>query len=259
MSTTPGRGSRLALIPASVRAIWQRRGDPLFQKVALLAVLFMAAVVAFAHVAEDYLTGDPIVRWDVHFATWLHVHSSPPLVSVFEVVTYAGNAVFLAVLTATACVVLLRRRAVNEAALLALVAVGIEIVNGGVKLLFHRPRPEVSFVHLDTYSFPSGHAASSVAVYGALAFLLARRASWGARAGWVCAAVVVVGTVGFSRLYLGVHYLSDVLAGLSFGAAWLFAWLVVYELYGRRNFLRVLPGWLRLLISRIGSWAPDRL
>jgi membrane-associated phospholipid phosphatase len=253
MSTRPRRASKPSTARSWGLAIWERRLDPLWRSVALLAALFVAAVFAFAHIAEDYLTGDPIVRWDVHLASWLHAHSSPSLVSLFEIVTYAGNAVFLAVVTATACVLLVRRRAVNEAALVALVAIGVEIVNGGLKLLFHRPRPELAFIHLDTYSFPSGHAASSAAIYGAIAFLLVRRRSWPARAGVVSAAAVLVAIVGFSRLYLGVHYLSDVLAGFSLGAAWLFAWLVVYELYGKRDFLPLLPMSMRRLLARVGG------
>jgi membrane-associated phospholipid phosphatase len=253
MSARPRPASKPGMTRTWGRAVWERRHDPLWRSVALLAALFVAAVFAFAHIAEDYLTGDPIVRWDVHLAAWLHTHSSPSLVSLFEVVTYAGDAVFLAVVTATACLLLVRRRAVNEAGLLVLVAIGIEVVNGGLKLLFHRPRPELAFIHLDTYSFPSGHAASSVAIYGVLAFLFVRRRSWPARAGVVSAAAVLVAVVGFSRIYLGVHYLSDVLAGFSLGAAWLFAWLVLYELCGRRNLLPLLPISLWRLLARIGG------
>lgn len=254
MSTRPRPASKLGAMRTWGLAIWQRRHDPLWRSVGLLAALLVAALFAFAHIAEDYLTGDPIVRWDVHLAAWLHAHSSPWLVSIFEIVTNAGNTVFLAVVTATAGVLLIRRRAVNEAALLVLAAIGIEIVNGGLKLLFHRPRPELAFIHLDSYSFPSGHAASSVAIYGVLAFLLVRRRSWPARAGVVSATAVLVAVVGFSRLYLGAHYLSDVLAGFSLGAAWLFAWLVVFELYGRRDFLPRLPTSVQRFLARIGGW-----
>jgi membrane-associated phospholipid phosphatase len=229
---------------AGLRRALRQRGDPR-RKAILLAALLVVSLALFADVAEDYLTGDPIVRWDVHLARWLHIHSSPTLVSVFQVATYAGSAVVLGAITAVACGVLLRRRRLNEALFLAFVAIGIELANGGVKLLFHRPRPELAFVHLDTYSFPSGHAASSTAVYGALAFVLARHAGVLARVAWGCAAVVVVTVVGFSRLYLGAHYLSDVLGGFSFGAAFLFASLLLLELYGDRELSWPAPARLR--------------
>jgi undecaprenyl-diphosphatase len=117
-------------------------------------------------------------------------------------------------------VLLVRRRCVNDALVLCVAFVGVEVVNAALKLIFHRPRPELAFVHLETYSFPSGHAAASTAVYGTLAYLLCRRtpSPW-LRGVIAVATVVTVGLVAFSRLYLGVHYLSDVLAGWGLSAA----------------------------------------
>jgi membrane-associated phospholipid phosphatase len=208
---------------------WSRRREPELQALAFLLLVFLGAVAAFGHIVEDYLTGDPLVRWDVEFSRWLHEHSSPTLVSVFNVFTYAGSVPVLGLLTFTVALLLLRRSRLDEAALLCVAALGIEIVNPILKIIFHRPRPQLAYVHLDTYSFPSGHAAGSAAVYALVLYLLARHA----RPRWqVFAAVgyvVLVVSVGFSRLYLEVHYLSDVLAGLSLGAAWASAWLFVYE------------------------------
>ena len=150
---------------SAAEAAWSRRHEPRAQWLAALTVAFVAACAAFGHVVEDYLTGDPIVRWDVDFARWLHEHSSPILVDIFKVVTLAGNAIVLALLTLVAVGLLARRRAFEQALLVVVVAVGIELLNAGLKLLFHRPRPELAFVHLDTYSFPSGHAAGSAAIY----------------------------------------------------------------------------------------------
>lgn len=209
------------------------------------AVLFAASVAAFGHVVEDYLTGDPIVRWDVEFARWLHEHSSATLVSLFDLVTIAGNVAVLAAVSAVAILLLLRRGLVNDAALLAVVALGVEVLNAGLKLVFHRPRPELAFVQLDTYSFPSGHAAGSAAIYGALAYLSTRRLTGAGRVVPAILAVILVAAVGFSRLYLGAHYLSDVLAGLSLGASWLFASLLVAQAYGDRSVLPLLPAALR--------------
>jgi len=174
--------------------------------------------------------GDPIVRWDVELSRWIHRHSSSELVSVFQAVTWAGNAATLVLLTAVAAWLLVRRGRVNEAAFVCVVALGIEIVNGVLKLVFHRPRPGLAYVHLDTYySFPSGHSAGSAAIYAVVLYLLARHRSRRARVGAVLAYVAIVAVVGVSRLYLEVHYLSDVLAGTCLGFAWAAAWLFVYE------------------------------
>src|SRR5262245_20156025 len=199
------------------------------------------AAGAFAHLSEDYLTGDPIVRWDVDFAHWLHAHAVSPLVTTFQILTWAGNVAVLLALVVGAVLLLIRRGSFNEAVLLLLVAGGIELLNAALKLVFHRPRPELSYVHLDTYSFPSGHAAGAAAVYGVLAFLMSRRG--GRRRSIVCgvAFVALVGTIGFSRLYLEAHYLSDVLAGVALGLFWLCACVLVYLWLGRRSVLQLLP------------------
>jgi membrane-associated phospholipid phosphatase len=146
------------------------------------------------------------------------------------VITQTGGAVVLTLIVAAVVFALVRRRSARDAVLLVVVAVGIQIINPALKLAFHRPRPELSFVHLDTYSFPSGHAAGATAIYGALVFLAARRASVARRVTLVAGAVVVIALVDFSRLYLGAHYLSDVLAGSALGASWLALCLLVYEL-----------------------------
>jgi len=110
------------------------------------------------------------------------------------------------------------------AAVLALSTIGASAADESIKLLYHRPRP-IAFFGYDepmTYSFPSGHATTSICFYGLLAIILAgsmkslplRRALW-------AAACVLVLLIGFSRVYLGVHYPADVLGGYAFGAAWL--------------------------------------
>ncbi len=223
------RGARRAGVRGLALSAWSHRRDPHVQIQVALVLLFVAALAAFAHITEDYLTGDPLVRWDLEFSAWLHEHSSPFLVSLFKVVTLAGNVVFLALFTVAVALFLLRRRAFNEATLFSVAALGIEVLNPVLKLLFHRPRPELAYVHVDTYSFPSGHAAGASAIYAVALYLLVRGAA--PRRQVVCgiAYVALVAVIGFSRLYLEVHYLSDVLAGLSLGTAWAFACLFAYE------------------------------
>jgi membrane-associated phospholipid phosphatase len=215
-------------------SLWNR--DPRTVTLSALTAGFAAAVFAFGHLAEDYLTGDPIVRWDVRFAKWLHAHASDPLVRIFDAITLAGNSAVLFVVVVVIGIVLLRRTRPNEAAVIVLAFGGSALVNGTLKLFFHRPRPELAFVHLDTYSFPSGHAAVSTATFVTIAFLLGRRyRSVRARLLIALCAVVAILLVGFSRLYLGAHYLSDVLAGFSVGFAWAMLCLTAYTLWGERN------------------------
>jgi membrane-associated phospholipid phosphatase len=230
-----------------IEAVWSRRHDPQFRLQITLATVFALATGAFLHIVEDYLDNDPIVRWDVEFSGWLHLRSNGTLVSLFEVVTWAGNVAFLALLVGAVTLWLVRRGRPNEAFLVAVSAAGIELVNGGLKLLFHRPRPELAYVHLDTYSFPSGHAAGTAAIYAVVLYVAAAHlASVRARALLAVGYVVLVVVVCFSRLYLEVHYLSDVLAGASLGAAWAAGSLFVYEVANS-----VVPPRLARLASRL--------
>jgi undecaprenyl-diphosphatase len=231
-----------------------RHRDPRALTIGGLVTAFVLAIAAFAHLVEDYLTGDPIVRWDVTFARWLHEHASQPLVRVFDVVTLAGNAAVLGLVVVIVGVVLLRRGRTNDAAVILLSFGGAAGVNALLKLAFHRPRPELAFIHLDTYSFPSGHAAVSGATFTTFAYLLGRRQrSVRARLLIALGTVTAIVVVGFSRLYLGAHYLSDVLAGISFGVAWAALCLLVYTLWGDRDVQRVLPRWSQRVLGRLGA------
>jgi membrane-associated phospholipid phosphatase len=149
-------------------------------------------------------------------------------------VTFVGSPPMALALTLVVCVALYRRRRLVEAALLPLVLGGAELLNLILKLSFHRARPEVAFVHLDTYSFPSGHAMISTAAYGAFAYLAWGRLRSRGRLALVAGTGVLLALIGFSRLYLGVHYLSDVLAGIAGGVFWLSVAIALQTVYGDR-------------------------
>jgi membrane-associated phospholipid phosphatase len=198
---------------------WHRRER---RHVALALAAAVVAAIAFGVITEDYLNNEPLVRWDVNFARWLADHRTTAGEDFFRTITWLGSPVTAFVLGAVICFFLYRHTQVADAALVAVAVGGAEVLNAILKLAFHRQRPEVSAVHLDTYSYPSGHAMMATAFYGVVAYLICRRVSGiGARVCVVAAAVVLVVVLGFSRLYLGVHYLSDVLSGYAGGAFWL--------------------------------------
>lgn len=185
-----------------------------------LLVLTVAAWV-FGAVAEDVAEGD--TRLDTRLADWLHDHASPGWTTFFEAVTFLGNVPTLGAVALASAVVLASKRRTAELQLLLLAAVGTQILTLGLKLGFERERPFFPdpLATESSYSFPSGHASVSLAVYGTLGFILARHlADRRAQIGSLAAATVLVGLIGFSRLYLGVHFLSDVIAGFSVGLAW---------------------------------------
>jgi membrane-associated phospholipid phosphatase len=228
-SAQPRPSARRVAVWRRLSGVWSRRREPGLQAQAFLLLALLGAVAAFGHIVEDYLTGDPLVRWDVEFSRWLHEHSNHALVSAFKVFTLLGSVPFLALLVLIVTLFLLRRRQVNEAALVSIGSLGIEVVFSVLKLAFHRPRPELAYVHLDTYSFPSGHAAGSAGIYAILFYLAARHFPKSGKLLLAFTFVVLVGLIAFSRLYLEVHYLSDVLAGITLGVGWAAACLLIYE------------------------------
>jgi hypothetical protein len=118
-----------------------------------LALAISAAILsalAFARVADDYLTNDPLARWDVSFARWLSGERSSVGTDFFRLLSFIGSPAVALAIGTLACVVLYRRRYLVEAALLPVVLGGSELLNLILKLSFHRTRPEVAFVDLDT-------------------------------------------------------------------------------------------------------------
>jgi membrane-associated phospholipid phosphatase len=234
-----GRAHRRAArrTAAVIASTWHA---PRQRRVTVALVAAALSALAFARIAEDYLTNDPLARWDVEFARWLSGDRTSFGIDVFRVLTFFGSPPVALVIATVVSIALYRRRQLADAALLPIVLAGAELLNLVLKLSFHRARPEVAFIHLDTYSFPSGHAMISAAAYGALAYLAwGRVRTRGRRLVLIAGTVVLVALIGFSRLYLGVHYLSDVLAGIAGGAFWLAVSIALQAAYGDRFAARV--------------------
>jgi membrane protein DedA with SNARE-associated domain/membrane-associated phospholipid phosphatase len=180
----------------------------------------------FGGLAEDVLTGDPIVRLDRGVDDYLHSHATPSLTTFFLIITALGSIEAIVLLGMVVATFLAwGRRWLFLGSWLAAVA-GSAVLNHLLKGLFARPRPHFAHPLLveSSYSFPSGHAMESFVVYGMLAYfaVLALR-SWESRVGVIFGAALLIVLIGFSRMYLGVHYLSDVLAGYAAGGVWLSA------------------------------------
>jgi membrane protein DedA with SNARE-associated domain/membrane-associated phospholipid phosphatase len=192
----------------------------------------------FGGLAEDLLTGDPLVRFDRTLDDYLHAHATPPLTTFFLIVTALGSIEVIVLLgVIVAAFLALGQRWLILGSWLAAVA-GSAVLNHLLKGLFQRPRPyfEHPLLIETSYSFPSGHAMESFVVYGMLAYfvVLALR-TWESRVGVVLGAALLVVLIGFSRMYLGVHYFSDVIAGYAAGGVWLSALITGVETLRRRK------------------------
>jgi membrane-associated phospholipid phosphatase len=194
-------------------------GLPLLLALAVLT----AGAWAFGAIAEEMAEGDTTAH-DQSLADWLHGRATDPFTDAFRTFTWTGNGAFLAVVVLVAALLLWRRGFVMDALYVVLAFVGAEVITYGMKQGFRRERPffQDPLATASSFSFPSGHALVSLSVYGSLAIVLARHApSRRAAIAILVLAGVWVAAIGFSRLYLGVHFLSDVLAGLAAGSAWL--------------------------------------
>lgn len=176
----------------------------------------------FAELAEEVLEGDTRA-FDEAVRALLHAHASPPLTVAMKAVTTLGSVPVLVGFTGIALAALAAARRRRSPLLLAVTMIGATALNWILKISFRRMRPEPFFDVLapSSFSFPSGHALFSLCFYGALAALLAARIEpLGPRiAVWVAAAALVAG-VGVSRIYLGVHHPSDVIAGYLAALVW---------------------------------------
>ncbi len=206
------------MVARGLTARLQAFGLPLLGALLILA----ASLWAFGAIAEELLEGD--TGYDQRLADWLHGHATESRTDVFQVVTWIGNFTTLLAVTLLAVGIFWRRGERTDAVFVALAFVGAQVLSTGMKLGFQRERPFFPdpLSTESTYSFPSGHSLVSLAVFGSIALVLARRLrSRDVRVLFLGGAGLLVAAIGFSRLYLGVHFLTDVLAGFAAGTAWL--------------------------------------
>ena len=186
------------------------------------AIIAVAATVAFASLAENVLEGGT-QTFDVAILEWLHGHQSKALTAVMVEMTYLGTGTVVIVVVGVAALFLWHTEHKHSARLLLAATIGNILLNGALKLVYHRPRPSV-FAWQTTAvssSFPSGHAMSATVVYGTVAYLLMRlqKHRW-AKMLTLTGATLLILLICLTRLYLGVHYPSDVLGGIVVGLAW---------------------------------------
>jgi membrane-associated phospholipid phosphatase len=196
----------------------------------------IAALLFFGWLTDEVLEGQTR-RFDDTTRTAVHQLASPGLTVAMRGISFLGSTYFLLALTIVVVVCFLLRHWQREAMLFAITMAGGGLLDVTLKHAFHRARP-VPFFNLvvpSSYSFPSGHALGSFCFYGALAAILATRLRDRSIriALWYSSALIIL-LIGFSRIYLGVHYTTDVLAG--FAAALI--WIVVVAFVEQRLALR---------------------
>lgn len=188
-------------------------------------VVASLAIWLFGGLLEAVLNNSTLVHWDLIAASWIHGAETPAGLSVFHALTNVGSPPVMVALAVIGVATLLMMRWRLLALVWAGAAGGGAIVDQVLKTLVHRTRPEyaAAYLHGTSYSFPSGHAMGSLIGFGMAAFAIAHVRHLSRRQRQVAYALAGLATllVGISRVYLDVHYPSDVVGGWAAGGAWL--------------------------------------
>ena len=185
-------------------------------------LLAAAGTFGFTELAEHVRSGST-TAFDDAVLTWLGGHHTKLIDAVMLEITALGTGTVVLMIAGIAGLFLVLTEHKYSALLLLVSTAGGVVLDGLLKLGFNRPRPHfiVWGTNAVSSSFPSGHAMSAVIVYGTVAYLAARlHKTVRARVITLLAALIVILAICVSRLYLGVHYPTDVLAGLIIGLAW---------------------------------------
>lgn len=215
------RWQRLAPSPALVAAL----------RIALGFGAIVVAAAAFVEIAEELDAQEALGAADEAFTAALRDSVPLPALRAFAVLTWLGDPLTLTLLGTAVLAALLARRRRLLALGWACALVGNGLLNVTLKQLFARVRPphDDGLVTAYGFSFPSGHASGALVAYGMLAYLAARLLPPRWQLPAVLAALALALTVGASRVFLRVHYASDVVAGLASGLAWLAVCVVGVE------------------------------
>ena len=233
-------------LPARLRARFRRQIDFVVRRLRPGQALGLSLTIellvlgllgwAFGSVVQDVVAGDGLFHIDGPLIEYVVGHRTPWLTTAMRTVSVLGSTVVLIPMVVVIGLWAHRRgKGWRPLVVLAMAQGGSVVLYDLVKVLVGRPRPYIEplIVTVTGYAFPSGHATQAVAVCGALAFLVSGwTGRWSVKVGAWAAAAVVALVVGLSRVYLGVHWPSDVIGGWVLGGLWLAAVLMTLRAFG---------------------------
>lgn len=220
------------------KGIWQQFAlrTPYFYILLCLGIsAFLLA--AFVEVTEDTILKHEMQFFDLKIINFIQSFVNPTLTSYIIFITNTGSAKFYITFCSIIGLYWLFKRQWTKAFILAACLSGAGILNFLLKQLFERTRPDIFRVIAETgYSFPSGHAMGALCFYGLLAFIISLKLQkrWH-KVLLFSTTILYILFIGISRIYLGVHYPSDILAGYLAGSTWLFFCISLYLLLTRHR------------------------
>ena len=214
-----------------------------------VALLLIAGIFAAVWVGDEFLdlaelvhANSPVLRdFDARAHEWARTERTAGATLFFTVMTYVGSPVGLGIIVTIACAVLAARGRFRWAAYLALTSSIGALLVVQLKLYYARARPDLAEAlrNAHGYSFPSGHAMGSTVVCLAFAYLALRmKKPWKQRAAVIAALLTTICAISCSRVYLGVHWISDIGAGVAAGTLWVAVTTVAYEAFRRIRTIR---------------------
>jgi undecaprenyl-diphosphatase len=189
----------------------------------------------FSAIANEILDKESFT-FDKEILLTLRELHNPVLDKVMLSFTFLGEPVILLIVCAILSIGLLTRGQRSQATILIIAAAGAVALNNLLKVLFGRARPMLweRIVDVQQYSFPSGHAMISMVVFGMIGYLLSSKFSqW--RIGIISLTILLVTGIGLSRLYLGVHWPTDIVAGYAAGLVWLLTCIFSFQVLQERH------------------------
>lgn len=203
---------------------------------ALLFALALALVgIPFGILLHQVATHGPLTGFDEDGAQWLNnqLQDRDLAIAALKAISFTGKPIFLLFAVGLPGLWVLRNGGRKLAVFLAVTTIGGGAIDTVVKIAVDRPRPEVDEPIIIAFgkSFPSGHSMQAVVCYGALLLVFVPLLEGRRRKAAIAATALLIALIGFSRLTLGVHYVSDVLGGYVLGAAWLIASVAAFEIW----------------------------
>lgn len=218
-----------------VSNFWLRHIHPrLAPLIATIGIVGLASCLlilfGLAKLVEEVLEREAFA-FDTTFLLWLHKFANPNLDNFMLLITNLGNPNTVVIIAGITVLFLWWRRYREEAKFFVIVCLGALILNTGLKLFFSKPRPQLwhQLISEKSFSFPSGHALGSMVLYGFIAYELATHYPDFAKVIYSLT-VILIAAIGISRLYLGVHWPTDIIAGYGVGFLWLMICITMLKL-----------------------------
>ncbi|MZQ85395.1 phosphatase PAP2 family protein [Paenibacillus sp. 5J-6] len=209
-------------------------------KMQLTWAFFISLLSAISFGAIALLVTDhKVVQFDSEIISFIQDLETPSLTNIMKLFTFVGGG--LPVVVVTVIILFFLYKVLHHRSELILfigVVVGSVILNETLKLIFKRARPVLHrIIEANGFSFPSGHSMAAFSLYGVVAFLLWRHISTAlGRSMLIVISIVMIIMIGISRIYLGVHYPSDVLGGFLASGSWLAISIWYYQRYQERRY-----------------------